>query len=67
MFVDEARSPSLAPEHRPGRLRKIRDNYFIAMECIEDATSGHPPKLMVKTPAVEFAVYIAHDMCKGLD
>ncbi|MEL6345861.1 MAG: serine/threonine-protein kinase [Myxococcota bacterium] len=73
MFVDEAKisvqlqHPNIVQIYDFG---KLRDNYFIAMECVEGKdlksilrTLAHRRKLMPQ----EFAVYIAHEVCKGLD
>ena len=73
MFVDEAKI-SVTLQH-PNIVQiydfgKIRDNYFIAMECIEGRDiKGILRKLAErkKLLPVEFAVYIGHEMCKGLD
>jgi serine/threonine protein kinase len=73
MFVDEAKisvtlqHPNIVQIYDFGR---IRDNYFIAMECVEGRDiKGILRKLAErkKLLPVEFAVYIAHEMCKGLD
>jgi serine/threonine protein kinase len=73
MFVDEAKisvtlqHPNIVQIYDFGR---IRDNYFIAMECIEGRDiKGILRKLAErkKLLPVEFAVYIGHEMCKGLD
>jgi serine/threonine protein kinase len=73
MFVDEAKI-SVTLQH-PNIVQiydfgKIRDNYFIAMECVEGRDiKGILRKLAErkKLLPVEFAVYISHEMCKGLD
>ncbi|TNE84538.1 MAG: PEGA domain-containing protein [Deltaproteobacteria bacterium] len=73
MFIDEAKV-SVALQH-PNIVRlydfgKILDNYFIAMECVE----GKDVRGMLRQLArkrkflpVEYAVYIVHEACKGLD
>ena len=73
MFIDEARisvelqHPNLVQVYDFG---KLRDNYFIAMECVE----GKDVKSILRKLAerrkllpTEFAVYIAHETAKGLD
>ncbi|MFT5679770.1 MAG: serine/threonine protein kinase [Myxococcota bacterium] len=73
MFIDEARisvelqHPNIVTIYDFG---KLHDNYFLAMECVE----GKDLKSILRTLAKrrkllppEFAVYIAHEMCKGLD
>jgi serine/threonine protein kinase len=73
MFVDEAKisvtlqHPNIVQIYDFGR---IRENYFIAMECVEGRDiKGILRKLAErkKLLPVEFAVYISHEMCKGLD
>jgi hypothetical protein len=73
MFIDEAKI-SVELQH-PNIVKiydfgKLDDNYFLAMECVE----GKDLKSILRTLAKrrkllppEFAVYIAHEMCKGLD
>ncbi len=73
MFIDEAKI-SVELQH-PNIVKiydfgKLHDNYFLAMECVE----GKDLKSILRTLAKrrkllppEFAVYIAHEMCKGLD
>src|SRR6185503_18485338 len=73
MFIDEAKI-SVTLQH-PNIVQiydfgKLRDNYFIAMECVEGRdVKGLLRKLAErrKLLPIEFAVYIAHEMCKGLD
>jgi len=73
MFVDEAKisvqlqHPNIVQIHDFG---KLANNYFIAMECVEGKdlkgllrALAHRRKLLPQ----EFAVYIAHEVCKGLD
>ena len=73
MFIDEAKisvllqQPNIVQVYDFG---KIRENYFIAMECVE----GKDLKILLRKLAerrkllpVEFAVYVAHEVCKGLD
>ena len=73
MFVDEAK---ITVELRHQNIVQIYDfgcyneNYFIAMECVD----GKDLKTLLKTLAkrgefipIELVVYIAHEMCKGLD
>lgn len=73
MFIDEAKisvelqHPNIVQVYDFG---KIRDNYFIAMECIEGKdVKGILRKLAErrKILPVEYAACIAHEMCKGLD
>ena len=73
MFIDEAKisvelqHPNIVQVYDFG---KIRDNYFIAMECIEGKdVKGILRKLAErrKVLPVEYAACIAHEMCKGLD
>lgn len=72
MFIDEAKV-SVALQH-PNITRiydfgRILDNYFIAMECVEGKDlRGLLRKLARKRKflPVEYAVYIAHEVCKGL-
>ena len=72
MFVDEAKisvqlqHPNIVQIYDFG---KLRDNYFIAMECVEGKDLkgilrglARRRKLMPQ----EYAVYIAHEICKGL-
>ena len=73
MFVDEAKisvqlqHPNIVQLYDFG---KLSSNYFIAMECVEGKdlkgllrALAHRRKLLPQ----EFAVYIAHEICKGLD
>lgn len=73
MFIDEAKisvmlqHPNIVQIYDFG---KMRDNYFIAMECVE----GKDLKIILRKLAerrkllpVEYAVYLAHEVCKGLD
>ena len=49
---------------------RIAENYFIAMECVEGKdVKGILRKLAERRVMLpmEYAVYIAHEMCKGLD
>ncbi len=73
MFIDEAKI-SVSLQHanivQIYDFGKIRDNYFIAMEWVD----GKDVKLVLRKLAgrrkilpEEFAVYIAHELCKGLD
>ncbi len=73
MFIDEAKisvelqHPNIVQIYDFG---KIHDNYFIAMECVEGKDAkGLLRKLAErrKLLPIEFAVYIVHEMCKGLD
>lgn len=72
MFVDEAKV-SVALQHanivRVYDFGKVLDNYFIAMECVDgkDVRAilrqlGRKQRYM----PIEFALYIAHEACKGL-
>ncbi len=73
MFIDEAKisvelqHPNIVQIYDFGR---IQDNFFIAMECVE----GKDVKDILRKLAerrkllpTEYAVYIAHEICKGLD
>lgn len=73
MFIDEAKisvmlqHPNIVQIYDFG---KCRENYFIAMECVE----GKDLKIILRKLAerrkllpVEYAVYLAHEVCKGLD
>ena len=73
MFIDEAKI-SVSLQHanlvQIYDFGKIRDNYFIAMEWID----GKDVKMILRKLAhrrkllpEEFAVFIAHETCKGLD
>ncbi len=73
MFIDEAKI-SVSLQHanivQIYDFGKIRDNYFIAMEWIDGKDIkqalrklAHRRKLLPE----EFAVFIAHETCKGLD
>ena len=73
MFVDEAKisvelqHPNIIQVFDFGRLQ---DNYYIAMECVEGKdTKGILRKLAERRKLLpnEYAVYIAHEICKGLD
>jgi serine/threonine protein kinase len=73
MFIDEAKisvelqHPNIVQIYDFGR---ISENYFIAMECVEGKdVKGLLRKLAErrKVLPMEYAVYIAHEMCKGLD
>lgn len=73
MFIDEAKitvslqHPNIVQIYDFGR---IRDNYFLSMECVEGKdVKGILRKLAQRRKLFpsEFAVYIAHEMCKGLD
>ena len=73
MFMDEAKVSVLLQAANIVRIYdfgKIRENYFIAMECVE----GKDVKLILRKLAErrkllprEFAVYIAMEAAKGLD
>ncbi|MDO9280482.1 MAG: serine/threonine-protein kinase, partial [Pseudomonadota bacterium] len=73
MFMDEAKVSALLQHSNIVRIydfARIRDNYFIAMECVE----GKDVKLILRKLAErrkllprEFAVYIAMEAAKGLD
>ena len=73
MFIDEAKisvelqHPNIVQIYDFGR---IQENHFIAMECVE----GKDVKDILRKLAerrkllpTEYAVYIAHEICKGLD
>ena len=73
MFIDEAKisvelqHPNIVQIYDFGR---IQDNFFIAMECVE----GKDVKDILRKLAerrkllpTEYAVYVAHEICKGLD
>lgn len=73
MFIDEAKisvllqQPNIVQTYDFG---KIRDNYFIAMECVEGKDlKGILRKLAErrKLLPIEYAVYVCHEVCKGLD
>lgn len=73
MFIDEAKitvslqHPNIVQIYDFGR---IRENYFLSMECVEGKdVKGILRKLAQRRKLLptEFAVYIAHEMCKGLD
>lgn len=73
MFIDEAKitvslqHPNIVQIYDFG---KIRENYFLSMECVEGKdVKGILRKLAQRRKLLptEFAVYIAHEMCKGLD
>ncbi len=73
MFMDEAKVSALLQNANIVRIYdfgRLRDNYFIAMECVE----GKDVKLILRKLAErrkllprEFAVYIAMEAAKGLD
>lgn len=73
MFMDEAKVSAVLQAANIVRIYdfgKIRENYFIAMECVE----GKDVKLLLRKLAGrrnllprEFAVYIAMEAAKGLD
>jgi serine/threonine protein kinase len=73
MFMDEAKVSVLLQHANIVRIYdfgKLRENYFIAMECVE----GKDAKLILRKLAErrkllprEFAVYIAMEAAKGLD
>jgi hypothetical protein len=73
MFLDEAKVTALLQHNNVVRIYdfgKLRENYFIAMECVE----GKDVKLILRKLAErrkllprEFAVYIAMEAAKGLD
>lgn len=73
MFMDEAKVSALLQHNNVVRIYdfgRLRDNYFIAMECVE----GKDVKLILRKLAErrkllprEFAVYIAMEAAKGLD
>jgi serine/threonine protein kinase len=73
MFMDEAKVSALLQHNNVVRIfdfGKIRENYFIAMECVE----GKDVKLILRKLAErrkllprEFAVYVAMEAAKGLD
>src|SRR5690349_9807815 len=73
MFIDEAKV-SVALQHtnivRIYDFGKILENYFIAMECVD----GKDVRAMLRKLSrkrrflpIEFAAYLAHEVCKGLD
>ncbi len=73
MFMDEAKV-SVKLQHanivQTYDFGRIQDNYFIAMECVE----GKDIKALLRKLArqrkllpAEFAVYVAHEVCKALD
>jgi len=73
MFIDEAKisvelqHPNIVQIYDFGQLG---ENYFIAMECVEGKdVKGILRKLAERRKLLppEFAVYIAHEMAKGLD
>ncbi len=73
MFVDEARisvelqHPNIIQVFDFGRMH---ENYYIAMECVEGKdTKGILRKLAERRKLLpnEYAVYVAHEICKGLD
>jgi serine/threonine protein kinase len=73
MFVDEAKV-SVALQHaniiQTYDFGKVHDNWFIAMECVEGKdVKGLLRKLAQRRRLlpIEFAVYIAHEVTKGLD
>lgn len=73
MFIDEAKisvelqHANIVPIYDFG---KIQTNYFIAMECVEGKdVKGILRKLAERRKLFppEYAVYIAHETCKGLE
>lgn len=73
MFIDEAKitvslqHPNIVQIYDFGN---IRENYYLSMECVEGKdVKGILRKLAQRRKLfpTEFAVYIAHEMCKGLD
>ena len=73
MFIDEAKisvelqHPNIIQIYDFGR---IQQNYFIAMECVEGKdVKGLLRKLAERRRLLptEYAVYIGHELCKGLD
>jgi len=73
MFVDEAKV-SVALQHanivQTYDFGRIGNNYYIAMECVD----GKDLKMLLRKLAtkrkllpIEFAVYVAHEVCKGLE
>jgi serine/threonine protein kinase len=73
MFIDEAKisvelqHPNIIQIYDFGR---IHHNYYIAMECVEGKdVKGILRKLAErrKLMPTEYALYIAHEMCKGLE
>ncbi len=73
MFVDEAKV-SVALQHaniiQTYDFGKVHDNWFIAMECVEGKdVKGLLRKLAQRRRLlpIEFAVYLAHEVTKGLD
>jgi serine/threonine protein kinase len=73
MFVDEARisvelqHPNIIQVFDFGRMQ---DNYYIAMECVEGKDAkGILRRLAERRKLLpnEYAVYMAHEICKGLD
>jgi serine/threonine protein kinase len=73
MFIDEAKV-SVALQHanviRIYDFGKILDNYFIAMEWVDGKDSRNLLKKLSKQRKflpVEYAAYIAHEACKGLE
>jgi serine/threonine protein kinase len=73
MFVDEAKV-SVALQHaniiQTYDFGKVDENWFIAMECVEGKdVKGLLRKLAQRRRLlpIEFAVYLSHEVCKGLD
>ncbi len=73
MFIDEAKV-SVALQHaniiRIYDFGKISTNYFIAMEWVDGKDARNVLKKVTNKRQflpVEFAAYIAHESCKGLD
>jgi serine/threonine protein kinase len=73
MFVDEAKisvelqHPNIIQVFDFGRMH---ENYYIAMECVEGKDAkGILRKLAERRKLLpnEYAVYIAHEICKGLE
>jgi len=72
MFIDEAKV-SVALQHaniiRIYDFGKILDNYFIAMECVDGKDSRNILRKLARRRQylpVNFAAYIAHQVCRGL-
>lgn len=73
MFIDEAKI-SVALQHanvvQVYDFGKIKDNYYLAMEWVDGRDlkrlSGRLKERRESLPQ-DFAVYIAHEICKGLD
>lgn len=73
MFMDEAKVSVLLQHGNIVRIYdfgKLRENYFIAMECVEGKDVKQILRKLAerrKTLPAEFAVYIAMEAAKGLD